>query len=470
MVIKVDNSIKVVLAFFFCFVFSLFAQAQVAEPVVFQEPQVFEKQLDNLVVSNTLSNFEEPIVNIESDSSLSMYIIADANLATSTNKVTNVNKVNSTVKTEAKKVKKTPAKKETVAAQKIAAQDRQATKVYQKGFNLYQNKEYYESIPYFKEAEFLAASAVVKANCVRAQIGAWRMCNSLYNEFLAIEKMLTHYAEYANFTELLNREYEIGILFAKGHRDPQYWALRFIPWLKGANRSSEIFSKALKRAPFAPDAAAARLHLAYLYDQEDQITKSISQLRIIIKDYPNTKEYRYALLALAESLFELAKGGDGDGSLAKEAYDALLKFQALYPKAPENHWVKQMIVYYKDNQAKRLMDMAKFYERNGKKDVAARYLAQILNEYPNSLSSNDAEKKLSTLDKTYLVTSFNDKNKERRTPDYRVYEIPKEAKDVLIYPGDNNNYLLPVYDLKLETTTSQKNTNKVNSIKKEEKK
>jgi outer membrane protein assembly factor BamD (BamD/ComL family) len=305
------------------------------------------------------------------------------------------------------------------------------------------------------------------------------MCNYLYNEFLAIEKMLSLYAEYANFTELLQREYEIGTLFAKGHRDPEYWALRFIPWLKGANRSSEVFSKALKRAPFAPEAAAARLHLAYLYDQEDNISKSIAQLRILIKDYPNTKEYRYALLALAESLFELAKAGDGDGSLAKEAYDALLKFQKLYPNDTENHWVNKMITYYKDNQAKRLMDMAKFYERSGKKDAAARYLAQILKEYPNSLSSDDAEKKLSNLDKTYLVTSFNDTTKKRRTSDYRVYQIPKEAKDVLIYPSNDNNYLLPIYDLKINKTdnrSSIKNSStkvinkKLNQVKKEEKK
>ena len=161
MVIKVDNSIKVVLALFFCFVFSLFAQAQVAEPVVFQEPQVFEKQLDNFEISSIFSNYEEPIVNIESSSLLPMFIIADANLATNTNKVTSVNKVNSTakvnekakvvpvkktvkqtvVKKEAKKAKKTPVKKESVAAQRAAAQDRQATKVYQKGFTLYQNKE-----------------------------------------------------------------------------------------------------------------------------------------------------------------------------------------------------------------------------------------------------------------------------------------------------------------------------------------
>lgn len=478
MIIKVNNSIKVVLAVFFCFIFSVVAQAQVAESVVFQEPQVFEKQQDLLPTLTSKVEYEEPVVNC-TYSFNSNLVIADANKVISAQSVSNNSNVNGNTKiVKANKnevVKKVSAqnnnsnkiisnKKKSVAkniaSSRAAAQDRQATKVYQKGFELYQNKEYYDAISYFKEAEFLASSAVVKANCVRAQIGAWRMCNFLYNEFLAIEKMLSLYAEYADFSELLKREYEIGTLFARGHRDPEYWALRFIPWLKGPNRSSEVFAKALKRAPFAPEAAAARLHLAYLYDQEDNISKSIAQLRILIKDYPGTKEYRYALLALAESLFELAKGGDGDGSLAKEAYDVLLKFQSLYPNDSENHWVNKMITYYKDGQAKRLMAMAKFYERSGKKDVAARYLAQVLKEYPNSLSSDDAEKKLANLDKTYLVTSFNDKTNERRTFDYRVYSIPKEAKDVLIYPGDNNNYLLPIYDLKVESQDA-KNAGKV---------
>ena len=41
----------------------------------------------------------------------------------------------------------------------------------------------------------------------------------------------------------------------------------------------------------------------------------------------------------------------------------------------------------KDIQAKRLRGMAEFYRRNGREETAERYLAQVLRDFPESLSA-----------------------------------------------------------------------------------
>ncbi|MBP5531091.1 MAG: outer membrane protein assembly factor BamD [Lentisphaeria bacterium] len=191
-----------------------------------------------------------------------------------------------------------------------------------------------------------------------AQIGAWRMCELYYREFKAIEKLLTLYPEYADFGPLVDREFEIGELYAVGKREPAFWALRFIPWLVDEDHTEEIFKRALDRAPFSKFSAKAHLRLAYICDRSGRVKESIAQLREIVRDYPNCEQHKLAMLALAEGLLELSRRGDGDGSYIREAADVLGRFNALYPDAEEKEWVKRRLLEAKDIQAKRLYDMA----------------------------------------------------------------------------------------------------------------
>ena len=333
-----------------------------------------------------------------------------------------------------------------LAAAAFASQDAEATKVYDEAYKAYQDKNYYKAANLFEDARILAKSPTIKANCLRAQVGAWRMCEMPYREYKAIEALLTGYPEFANFKELVTREYEIGTAYYKGVREPSYWHLRWIPWLTGDNKCAEIYTQALKRAPFSPQAASARLRLAHFLDERGKSRESIEQLRTIVKDYPDSPEYRYALLALANGLFIQAERGDGDGRYVSEAHDILDLYRRKYPKSSEMEWVTRHLAVCKDIQARRYYDMACYYDRNGKQDAARRYLAIVLRDYPDSLAAPQAEKMLLTLDKTFTPGDFVPEP-DARLPRLRAYQIPAEAPRVLITPGrGKNHYLVPVPD------------------------
>ena len=328
----------------------------------------------------------------------------------------------------------------------FANKDAEATKVYEEGYKAYQDKKYYKAANLFEESRILASSPTIKANSLRAQVGAWRMCEMPYREYKAIEALLTGYPEFANFKELVSREYEIGTAYYKGTREPAYWHLRWVPWLVDDNKCAEIYQKALSRAPFSPQAPSARLRLAHLMDEEGKTRESLEQYRIIIRDFPDAKEYRYALLALANGLFILAERGDGDGKFIQEAHEVLQLFIRKYPEASEKPWVKRHLAIYKDIQGKRYYDMACYYEKNGKSDAARRYLALVLRDYPDSLSAPEAEKLLVKLDKTFTPGDFV-QPAGSRLPQLRSYAIPDEAEKILIRPGKGNHYLVPVPNL-----------------------
>ena len=329
----------------------------------------------------------------------------------------------------------------------LFADDAEATKVYQKGLEQIKAKEYYAALKSFKESELLANSNTIRANSLRAQIGAAKLADLPWQEFELIEALLTRFPEYAVVPEAIAREYELGDLFFKGKREPGFYALRKISWLHGPDKTVEIYQRALKRAPYADEAPRARLRLAFLFDQQGQVLKSLEQLRIVESRFPGSKAYKLALLALGYGCYEMALRGDGDGRYARECAGMSEKFLKLYPRDPAVPMVKRNLQRIRDVQAKRLFDMAEFYQLRGRTEAAGRYLAQVVREYPESSIAPTSEKKLAALDKTFVPGDF----PAEGTPRYETYTataLPQEVENVLLYPGEKDAHnLLPLPDL-----------------------
>ncbi len=325
-----------------------------------------------------------------------------------------------------------------------------AESIYAEGRKLYLAGEYYDAATKFDESFFAAKSAPVRANSLLAQIGAYRMCGLYYREFQAIEKLLDRFPEYADCNALISREFQIAEMFRTGTREPAFWALRWIPWLKDEDRTEEIYSAALKRAPYAPEAPRARMNLAVYYEFAGMTQKSLDELRLLLRNHPKAPECKYARLALANGLFELSRRGDGDSRYVNEAFLEFKEFCKLYPDAPEIEFARNKMAQARDIQAARLYEVADFYRKNGRSEASERYLAKVMSDFPDSGSAADAERKLTEISETYLPGNFPARS-EARMPDLRSYSIPDNAELLLISPLDSkHHYLRPVPDLKGE--------------------
>lgn len=320
--------------------------------------------------------------------------------------------------------------------------------LYSKGRELYLAGDYYEAAKKFEECGIVAGNSTIRANSLLARIGAYRMCKLYYREFQAIEELLERHIEFADCKALVAREYEIADLYHKGHRDPSFWALRFIPWLTDVDRTEETLSKAIARAPFAAEAPAARLKLAYYYEMNGMTLKSLAVLKELLKSHPKAGEARFALLALANGMFSLAEnGGDGDGKRITESLALFNEFKKRYPNSPENDFVMRRIAQARDIQARHLAEMAEFYRRSGRSETSRAYLAKLVQNFPDSYQAPEAEKELVKLDRTYLPGPAPVRS-AARLPDLQTYAIPGSAERKLISPlAAGNDFLLPVPDL-----------------------
>lgn len=329
----------------------------------------------------------------------------------------------------------------------LFADDAEAVKAYKKGLEQINAKEYYDAFKSFKDSELLAKSNTIRANSLRAQIGAAKLAGLPWQEFELIEALLSRFPEYADVSEAIAREYELGELFFKGKREPAFYALRKVPWLQGPDKTEEIFLKALERAPYADQAPGARLRLAFIYDQRGETLKSLEQLRVVESKFAHSKSYKLALLALAQGCYEMAVRGDGDGRYARECVEMSEKFLKLYPKDVSVSMVRQNLQRIRDVQARRLYEMAEFYGRQGRTEAAGRYLSRVVQEYPESGSAPASEKKLAELDKSYLPGKFSPEG-TGRYKNYISVPLPSEAEKILLVPGEKDNHnLLPLPDL-----------------------
>ncbi len=341
-----------------------------------------------------------------------------------------------------------------LAGAALYADDAAANAEFRAALALEQKGDFRGAANTYVESADTAEDATLKANALLAAATAYGRAGLYEREFRTIERLLDGYSTRVDVVKLISREYELGNAYFKGEREPAFWSLRFIPWLTGPDLTIEIYRRALNRAPFAPEAPQARLRLGYLLTMDGKTTEGAEQFRKLADDYPEAPARKYGLLALGELYFDLSQRGDGDGRYNREALAVFERFEREYPEAEELDLVRKWMLRLRDVQAERLLGLAKYYERTGRREAAQRYLGQVLREYPDSRSAEASEVLLTELDRTYVPEVFQPPLIQREQ-EYTFHEIPEEPEPLLIAPENSNGkYLLPVYDLRVGAETA----------------
>ena len=346
------------------------------------------------------------------------------------------------------------AKKEEEKASLRAKNDASALEVFQKGLDLEREGDYRKAAKRYLNAELLTSDKTVKLNALTYAARAYRQAELYGREFDCIERLINEHVGRIDFTGAVNREYEIADAFYKGHRDAMF---EWLPFIKDSNRFLECSEAALEHAPCADAAGPVRLRLGGMYLSDQKPEKAIEKYKEVLELHPGTDSAYYAELGLADVYCQLAEHGDGDGSWAKLAIEQLDHFIENNPNAPEIQWVKEQRVAVDKIQAKRLHDLAKYHHRNGRDDLAERYLNQVVQRYAETEHAVPSEQLLAKIDETYEAPPENMPRKDPAHYDYTRNPIPLEDADLLISPeGSDGKWLFPIRDLKKDIKTDSR--------------
>ncbi len=329
----------------------------------------------------------------------------------------------------------------------LQAGDHGAGAAFQRALELSKQKDYRDAAKKFLEAQQLADSTAMKGKALREAMLNFRHAKLYYQEFQCIEGLLNSYPAQVNYASMVDREYQLGNIYFKGYREPAFWSFRWLPWLTAPDKTIKIYQQALQRAPFAKQAPQAQLRLARLYIDNGKINKSLELLRNLIKQHPNSSVTKYAYLELANALFQLSQKGDGDGKYNRETVRVLREFIKKYPRAPERDWVEKTLLKSKDIAAKRLYDLAKFYQHIGRTEPAKSYLNDVLTQYPDTTVVDQSEELLTAIDQQFTPSGFRPGLKSRLQK-FQEKPLPKEYDPIMITPqASNGKWLLPIRDL-----------------------
>lgn len=340
------------------------------------------------------------------------------------------------------------------SAPRLSADDASANEEYKTGVEKFKKAEYKSAGEKFMDAELLADSTKLKAACVKEATLSFRKAGLYWKEFNCLEKLLTRYPSYVDYSKAIDREFEIADAFFIGHRDPAFWTFRWIPWLTEPDRTLKIYQQVIKRVPFGSKTPLAMLRLSFIYIENGETKQALDILRNLIRNFPNTESCRYACLELGGALFQLAQKGDGDGKYNREASTVLKEYIEKYPDSQEVEWARKSLLKTRDIAAKRYLGMARFYNRIGNKPPAARYLNTVLTKYTGTTSEPDSEALLVKIDQEYRPTGFRPEL-ESRLQTYNMINIPEEYEPILIVPENSDGkWLIPIREIDMGTKNS----------------
>ncbi len=314
--------------------------------------------------------------------------------------------------------------------------------------SLEREKDYSDAAEKYLAVELYAERPAEKANALLAAARNCRLAGHYGRELDALLRLTKEHINRINYGQVVSRMYQIGDAFYDGHKD---LVVSFLPFIHDANRMKDAYSSALLLAPAAPEAPDARLRLARIRQEENDLLQAIDDYKKIMELHPETTSARYAYIELAALYAMLAERGDGDGSWAKLASELLDKFIAKHPADPEIPWAKQKRARMDELNAKRLYGLAQYYHKDGKDAVAKEYLGQIVRDYGATENAVPAEKLLAKIDESYTPPQAGAKRIGKPEPEkIKRNTIPLEGTRIMIVPENSNGrHLLPVRDLEL---------------------
>jgi outer membrane protein assembly factor BamD (BamD/ComL family) len=157
----------------------------------------------------------------------------------------------------------------------------------------------------------------------------------------------------------------------------------------------ELMSKVIENSPYDIEAPKRMFKLANFYYEIKEYEKSMEVLNKIIKNFPENKEIqeeakylkiKYILNSISENNF--------DTDIIENLRDKIFEFQIEFPESKYKEDIEKVEKILKEKEAQIYYQIAKYYERAGKKKGANYYYIKIIEKVPESSYGKIANEKI----------------------------------------------------------------------------
>ncbi|MGC8976920.1 MAG: tetratricopeptide repeat protein [Candidatus Ratteibacteria bacterium] len=168
-----------------------------------------------------------------------------------------------------------------------------------------------------------------------------------------------------------------------------------LKFLTKKEEKGDLMNKVIENNPYALESIDRMFKLADFYYDIKEYEKGIEVLNKIIKNFPEKDEIcEKAKFLRIKYLLTLIPDKNYDMDMIDEIKDRIFEFLSEYPESKFKDEIERIRKILDERGAKNYYEIARYYERAGKKKAAIYYYKKIMNEFSETEYGKIASEKI----------------------------------------------------------------------------
>ncbi|MBU9889087.1 MAG: outer membrane protein assembly factor BamD [Candidatus Omnitrophica bacterium] len=225
----------------------------------------------------------------------------------------------------------------------------------------------------------------------------------------AYQSLIKSYPQSERFDEVIEREYQIGMIFLSGKKG-KLMGLEIRPSLPLA---IEVFQKIVEAAPYGTFGDKAQFNLGVAYQRSRRYDEAVEAYQTLIDQYPKSELVQQARLQMTEASFEKSSVETLDQSALDAAARQAQGYLQRYPDSEDAAKALEIRNQVDSLNAEKNYRIGLYYEKDNYLESALIYYRDTAKRYPETAWGKKAAEKLSALEEP--VKYLNSKTDELET-------------------------------------------------------
>ena len=216
--------------------------------------------------------------------------------------------------------------------------------------------------------------------------------------FKAYQKLLERYLKTENYDEVILRQMAIANRFLAGQ---WFRAFVYIPMFPSMDKTIKLYEKIIKNGPYSEVAPQAQINIGVANEKKfnSDYPEAARAYERAADRYNDRREGIDALFKAGDTYYKQAKRAEYDQSVASQSIAAFTDFSTLYPDDKRGPEVQQKMDALRVEQARGSYEIARYYERRGKRAAALIYYNEVLVKDSKSSFAEDARQRIDSIRK-----------------------------------------------------------------------
>ncbi len=215
--------------------------------------------------------------------------------------------------------------------------------------------------------------------------------------FKSYQKLIEKYPKIENYQEIVDRQYAIADRFLGG-KWMRLWS--YIPIPASNDKTADMYETVIKNGPYSDVATKAQLQVGAVREKQSNFPQAIKAYERAADRYNDREKVASeAMFKAGLAYTRQARTAEYDQNVASLAIATFTDFSSLHPDDARVPEAQKKIEALRSEQARGSFEIAKFYEKGGKKNGALIYYNEVIVKDPNSKHAAEARQRIDEIKK-----------------------------------------------------------------------